>query len=564
VAELNAADLEMFDRFRIGAALVAYAQVHRVTDAEARHHGFSLAIQAAADLSGIVFPYLHPLNGHAATSRLRRDLPERDPAGKVQNKYLSPHGDNRHLYFPPGSQPLLADTSVPVVIVEAEKSALALAALAERCGRRMLALATGGCWGWKGKTGFAAGPGPGERDETRGPLPDCCLVTWHSRQTLILFDSNVTLNPKVQQARRALTSYLLELHADVRWIGIPQLQGVNGPDDYLAVAGDQAMLTLLDRGGVRPRMSEDSNLVTLDIEDFLAHLFPAREPILSPWLTRQTLALIYAWRGVGKTYLGLEIAYAVATGGDFLHWHAAQPRKVLYVDGEMPGSLMQRRLATIVMASEKTPTRGMLRIINPDLQPTFMPDLATVSGQAALDKMIEPDTALIIADSISALVRRGGRENEAESWLAAAEWAVWKRSQGHSVLFFHHAGKDGEQRGTSRREDHMDIVISLRRPPNYDPKQGAVFETHWKKGRDIFGQDVEPFVARLTTDTNGKRLWEWKALEVSIAEQVAELIKAGMTDKEIAEELGISRTTAYRHRMKAQAAAKTARRGGSE
>jgi len=33
---------------------------------------------------------------------------------------------------------------------------------------------------------------------------------------------------------------------------------------------------------------------------------PPREPILAPWLVRQSLVMIYAWRGVGRTYFALE------------------------------------------------------------------------------------------------------------------------------------------------------------------------------------------------------------------------------------------------------------------
>jgi DNA-binding CsgD family transcriptional regulator len=294
-------------------------------------------------------------------------------------------------------------------------------------------------------------------------------------------------------------------------------------------------------------------LVALSIEEFMAHEFPPREPILSPWLVRQTLAMIYAWRGVGKTYCGLEIAYAVATGGEFLGWTAPTARKVLYIDGEMTGALMQKRLASIITASEKSPVPGMLRIINPDLQRSYMPDLATVGGQAAIESKLEPDTDLIIVDSISSLIRRGGRENEAESWLAAAEWAVWKRSQGHSILFIHHAGKDGEQRGTSKREDLLEVSICLRRPANYNPKDGAVFEVYFKKGRDIFGNDVDPFEASLTASEDGRRVWTTKPVSVTTSERVAELAKLGLSDKEIADELGVNRSTVYRAKLKAQA-----------
>ena len=47
--------------------------------------------------------------------------------------------------------------------------------------------------------------------------------------------------------------------------------------------------------------------------------------------------MVYAKRGVGKTHFALGVAYAVAAGAKFLSWQAETPRKVLYIDGEMPG-----------------------------------------------------------------------------------------------------------------------------------------------------------------------------------------------------------------------------------
>ena len=58
--------------------------------------------------------------------------------------------------------------------------------------------------------------------------------------------------------------------------------------------------------------------------------------------------MVHAWRGVGKTYFALGAAYAVASGGAFLKWRAERPRKVLYVDGEMPGAAIKERLAAII------------------------------------------------------------------------------------------------------------------------------------------------------------------------------------------------------------------------
>src|SRR5438034_518430 len=167
-APLDHSDLAGFEQIGVGEDLLRAAQVRRVTDREARDR---YGMRFNGDLSGIVFPYFDPVTGNRVTARLRRDRTETDLEGKPQNKYICPYGDNRHLYFPPGAGELLKDLTVPVVFVEAEKSALALTALAVRRGRRLLSIGTGGCWGWRGKAGIEPGPN-GEREEARGPLPD--------------------------------------------------------------------------------------------------------------------------------------------------------------------------------------------------------------------------------------------------------------------------------------------------------------------------------------------------------------------------------------------------------
>ncbi|MGH8533177.1 MAG: hypothetical protein ACREV1_10770, partial [Gammaproteobacteria bacterium] len=63
-------------------------------------------------------------------------------------------------------------------------------------------------------------------------------------------------------------------------------------------------------------------------------------------------------------------AYIVAAGGEVLGWQATKARKVLYVDGEMPATALQERLARIVKSADLEPAPGMLRLITPDLQPS--------------------------------------------------------------------------------------------------------------------------------------------------------------------------------------------------
>ena len=138
-SKLSLRDTAMFSRLGIPAEFISQAGIERVTDREARE---KYGIVGHGDMSGIVFSYMDPMNGHRWTARARRDNPELE-GGKPRNKYISAYGDRRHLYFPPGSAELMHDPAVPIVLVEAEKSALALVTWAARMGRKLLPVADG-------------------------------------------------------------------------------------------------------------------------------------------------------------------------------------------------------------------------------------------------------------------------------------------------------------------------------------------------------------------------------------------------------------------------------------
>lgn len=240
----------------------------------------------------------------------------------------------------------------------------------------------------------------------------------------------------------------------------------------------------------------------------------------------------------------MGIGLAVAAGGTVLKWKSPFPRKVLYVDGEMPGVTMQERLSSLVAGMDTEPKPGNFKIITPDLQPVGLsfPYLSGTLGQ----KMIEDEldgTELLIIDNLSCLTK--GIENDAESWIPMQEWALSLRRRGISVLFLHHAGKAGAQRGTSKREDILDTVITLKRPPDYIPSEGARFEVHFEKCRGMHGDAVEPFEVRLAMEDKAAT-WVMANLENITASKAAELFAAGMTIRDVAEELKISKSTAHR------------------
>ncbi|MEI2677860.1 MAG: AAA family ATPase [Burkholderiaceae bacterium] len=291
-------------------------------------------------------------------------------------------------------------------------------------------------------------------------------------------------------------------------------------------------------------------LRAMDVQELALMQFKQREVILDPWLHSQDLCMVFAARGVGKTHFGLSTAYAVATGGKFAKWSAPRPRKVLYLDGELPGGVMQKRL--LMHCPDVEPALGFLRIFTPDLLPEgqAMPDLATMDGQDQIDAMIDDDTEVVFVDNLSAWAR-SGRENEAESWLPIADWILALRRRGIAVVLIHHAGKGGQQRGTSKREDLLDVVIGLSRPADYDPSQGAVFVAEFTKARNLCGSDAEGIELQLGGDED-RATWTWRTVESSTYDRVVSLAKEGLKQAEIALELGVNKSNVSRAMSKAR------------
>jgi len=280
-------------------------------------------------------------------------------------------------------------------------------------------------------------------------------------------------------------------------------------------------------------------------EELLTHRFPPREYVLSPILETQGLCLIHGPTGVGKTYLSLTLAYAIATGSGLFEnrWVAPKPRKILYIDGEMSGPVMQERLAQIVKGFEnEPPSQDYLQIITPDTQPIGIPDFSIRNGQKILSPFL-PGRELLILDNLSCLCRTGD-ENAAESWTVVQDWALALRRQGLSVIFIHHDGKNDRfgGRGTSKKLDVLNTSIALKRPVDYDQSEGLRVEVHFEKARSFHGDAAKGFEIALHVEKGAAR-WLWQPLKsVSRKDKVLVLHDQGKSLREIEKETGISKS----------------------
>lgn len=308
--------------------------------------------------------------------------------------------------------------------------------------------------------------------------------------------------------------------------------------EYVAT---QAALGQLAATTPAPRTSDRKRtLAVVDFADLMQMQVAVREALLGKWLMQQSLNMVHAKRGTGKTWFVLGCALALAAGVPFLGWAIDRPCKVLLVDGEMPLRALQDRLRQMQQMLGADPAPGMLRIITPDLLGRAAPDLAVLTDQAELNDIIG-DAEVIILDNLSALIRSGAAENDAESWVTVSDWALQHRAAGRSIVFVHHSGKSGAQRGTSRREDLLDVVIALRNPSDYDPKEGARFEIHFEKARHLYGADAEAFEAALDETAPGG--WAITSIAGNIDLQIVERLQLGLSQSEISREIGVNRST---------------------
>lgn len=315
----------------------------------------------------------------------------------------------------------------------------------------------------------------------------------------------------------------------------------------------KAMLLFQQEAAEIDRVAMRGSGLTLNVitaSDLLGLRLPTRKYVLTPTFREKDLVMVYGSRGIAKTWVVEGIATAIASGGRFLEWVAEEARRVLLVDGELPIELIQERIRILCDACDLNPGDN-LKILARDLQdPGAMPNLAEPGGQALIERLVD-GIDVVVLDNVSTLFV-GGVENEAESWECAQAFLLRLRQRGITVVFAHHAGRSGQPRGTSKREDILDTIIELKHPKDYLPTQGARFELSYTKARGALGQSVSPLEAWLQVDpTSGQPAWTLQGVEEATFERVVSLLSDGLTQTEIAKDVG--KNKGYISRLAARA-----------
>jgi len=220
---------------------------------------------------------------------------------------------------------------------------------------------------------------------------------------------------------------------------------------------------------------EATGLSFLNGLDFMIKDFPKPEYILWPIVAKQQIRQVFAKAGSGKTLMMMHEACAVASGYDFLHFKNEKrvSNPVLYVEGEMDSSSIQKRLDDVEAAYERE-NKKLLKTniffstlaIQKDM---YFHSLTKDVGRENIEitaKEIEKLTGkkpVIYLDNITALTIM--QEKEGAEWVELMQWLSRLRNRGYHVTFLHHPTKTGETAsGSNIKERSIDIDMKITTP----------------------------------------------------------------------------------------------------
>lgn len=277
-----------------------------------------------------------------------------------------------------------------------------------------------------------------------------------------------------------------------------------------------------------PAILEWSKLNALTLEP--------REKLLGDWFCAGDYGIVFGKRGLGKSWFSLALAAALSQGRDFGTWKCTQPRRVLYVDGEMSLDDFRARVRTLSGGCENFHTLSHQTVFDVSRAGICLSD---PPQQAEVTRICEEKKIDVLILDNGACLFRGVAENDADDFRDFVEgWLLDLRRRGIAVVLVLHAGRNGAIRGTSKREDAAFWIQSLDEVAGgKDDSAGARFITRFTKNRNA-AEDPPPMEWHFKPFGNETRIMHKAADSMVIFRK---WIEDGLeTCREIADEMGLS------------------------
>ena len=175
-------------------------------------------------------------------------------------------------------------------------------------------------------------------------------------------------------------------------------------------------------------------------------------------------------------------------------------------------------------------TGKALNITNPEVQ------------EAITKRCVASGVKVLILDNLSTLAS-GMKENEADAWEKVNNWLLDLRRRKIAVVIVHHAGRSGEMRGTSRREDNVFWIIALDDSKRKaEDKRGARFISYFTKPSRNTQEEIPAFEWHFVThqSTGVVSIGHKQAQTLDVFQSI---IEAGVTEcDQIAAEMKVQNT----------------------
>jgi len=261
--------------------------------------------------------------------------------------------------------------------------------------------------------------------------------------------------------------------------------------------------------------------------EFMAKVFPARKRVLGPFTT-SALVHVAGDAGVGKTMVAVAISSALCAGSGLFNWQGYEPVKVLHVDGEMPGDMLQERIQLfewgggldnlqMLSVTDYCAEHG-LEIVN----------LAAPLWQERIVYLAQGVDVVNLDNFFSLVSVPGISLASDEHYAPIRPLLVRLRAMGKLVIFWDHTNAEGKPFGTRTKGWICDYVFTLSKDKEALSDE-VVFTLAFTKTRGLGGRDYWPFNAKLLTDRNGKATWAVKLEEEAQMQQAWDLQKGGAT-----------------------------------
>ena len=224
----------------------------------------------------------------------------------------------------------------------------------------------------------------------------------------------------------------------------------------------EVVLSIVEAGEVIQELSPSQELVNkwqantyrgsqiLDIE-------PQRWNVPG-WIPSDSLTVVYAAPGVGKSFYALSLAIEVARGGEWVGTNL-EPHPVLYVAAERLTTLRDRAEAWSHRNEENLPENLLLPKFN------TTPQLTNPLHVESLCALIEAEGVRFVVLDTYAMMTQGIEENSSRDTgqIMEALSQIRQATRGGSVMMVHHSGKDSSKgaRGSTALLAAVDLSIEI-------------------------------------------------------------------------------------------------------